>query len=203
VGHLDTIQNNMALEPYEVWIKLKPGADRQAFYDAISEKSIPLYDFKDTTEQIIEAKNDPFQLAMNGVMTLGFLISVIISFFGFLLYWILSLSGRILQLGILRAMGISFAQLIGMLIAEQALTSGAAIVIGVMTGNLTSHIFVPLFQLTFNPTTQVPPFKVTFDPRDSIQLYIIVSFMITTGLFILGYLLSRIKIHQAVKLGED
>ncbi len=203
VGHLQYIQNNLSLEPYDVWIKLKPDAERQQLYDAIAEKKIPVTNIIDTREELRKAKNDPFTLAINGVMTLGFLISVIISFFGFLLYWVLSLFGRILQLGILRAMGISFAQLIGMLITEQILTSGAAIAIGMLCGNATSHLFVPLFQIAFNPTTQVPPFQVTFDPRDSLQLYVVVTFMITVGLFILGYLLSRIKIHQAVKLGED
>jgi putative ABC transport system permease protein len=136
-------------------------------------------------------------------MTLGFLISVVISFFGFLLYWVLSLNGRVLQYGILRAMGISFMQLIGMLVTEQVLTSGAAFLIGAGIGNVTSLLFVPLFQLSFNSTTQVPPFQVMFDSTDSTRLYIIVTIMITIGLGILGYLLSRIKIHQAVKLGED
>jgi putative ABC transport system permease protein len=136
-------------------------------------------------------------------MTLGFLISVVISFFGFLLYWILSLNSRVLQYGILRAMGISFLQLIGMLLTEQILTSGAAFVLGAGIGTLTSRLFVPLFQLSFSPAQQVPPFEVTFDPSDSIRLYIIVTVMITAGLAILAYLLSRIKIHQAVKLGED
>ena len=56
---------------------------------------------------VIRSKNDPFQLAVNGVMTLGFLIAIGISFIGFLLYWLLSLYGRILQFGVLRAMGIS------------------------------------------------------------------------------------------------
>jgi putative ABC transport system permease protein len=100
-------------------------------------------------------------------------------------------------------MGISFAQLIGMLTAEQVLTSGAAVVIGGLVGSLTSKLFVQLFQISFNPATQMPPFQVTFDPNDSVQLYLIVIFMIMIGLFILGWLLSRIKIHQAIKLGED
>ncbi|WP_248925640.1 ABC transporter permease [Paenibacillus hamazuiensis] len=203
VGHLSYIQNNMALEPYNVWLKLKPEASSQELYKALEERNIPVTSLSDAKQELIKQKNDPFQLAINGVMTLGFIISIIISFFGFLLYWVLSLSGRILQFGILRAMGVSFMQLIGMLVGEQLLTSGAAVGIGVLTGSLASRLFVPMFQLSFNAATQVPPFLVTFDPRDQLQLYAIVTLMITIGLFILGYMLSRIKIHQAVKLGED
>ncbi|MFD0681695.1 MULTISPECIES: ABC transporter permease [unclassified Paenibacillus] len=203
VGHLSYIHNNMALEPYDVWLTLKPGAKSQELYDALEEKKIPVTKLNDAKQELIRSKNDPFLLAINGVMTLGFIISIVISFFGFLLYWVLSLSGRVLQFGILRAMGISFRQLIMMLIGEQLLTSGAAVAIGMLTGNLTSRFFVPMFQLSMQTSSQVPPFLVTFDPRDQLQLYIIVSIMLTVGLFILGTMLSRVKIHQAVKLGED
>lgn len=203
VAHLDFIQNNLALEPYEVWLKLVPGAHRQELFDALRARKIPILEYRDTTQELIVVRNDAFHLAMNGAMTLGFLISILISFIGFLLYWILSLSGRILQLGIFRALGISFMQLVWMLITEQLLTSGAAILIGILTGNVTSRLFVPLFQMTFNPTTQVPPFQVTFHPQDALGLYIIVTVMISLALIILSTLLSRIKIHQAVKLGED
>ncbi|TNJ68132.1 ABC transporter permease [Paenibacillus hemerocallicola] len=204
VGHLSYIQSAIALEPYQVWIDLKDEpTSKQTFNEALNAKEIPIESFIDTGYELTLAKNDPFQMAINGVMTLGFLISVVISFFGFLLYWVLSLNGRVLQYGILRAMGISFMQLIGMLVTEQVLTSGAAFLIGAGIGNVTSLLFVPLFQLSFNSTTQVPPFQVMFDSTDSTRLYIIVTIMITIGLGILGYLLSRIKIHQAVKLGED
>ena len=203
VGHLSTIKTLLAVEPYEYWFKLKPDASRVEFVKAIEEQKIYVTEYRDTIQKINDMKSDPFQLAVNGVMTLGFIISIIISFCGFLLYWILSLQGRILQIGIFRAMGISFRQLIYMLIAEQLLTSGAAILIGCLDGNLASRLFVPFFQLSFDPKTQVPPFQVIFDPKDTTSLFIIVTLMLGTGLAILAYLLSRIKIHQAVKLGED
>lgn len=203
VGHLDYIQNNLALEPYEVWIKMKDDASLQDLADDIVAKEIMVTRFEASLEDVLESRRDPFQMAMNGVMTLGFLISILICFCGFLLYWVITLFSRVLQLGIFRAMGISFPQIIGMLISEQLLTSGAAICIGVFTGHLASQYFVPLFQLSFNPTEQVPPFQVIYNATDYIQMYVIVSSMILLGLVILGYLLSRIKIHQAVKLGED
>jgi putative ABC transport system permease protein len=34
-------------------------------------------------------------------------------------------------------------------------------------------------------------------------LYITLGFMLLLGLVILGWMLSKIKIHQAIKLGED
>ena len=133
----------------------------------------------------------------------NFLISIVITFVGFLLYWVLSLLARTLQFGILRAMGISFFQLIGMLVAEQLLISGAAIGLGILNGNLTSRLFVRLFEMSFDPKTQILPFEVTFNPSDQVGLYIIVTIMMLLGIGILGLTVSRIRIHQALKLGED
>lgn len=203
VGHLSYIQNHLALEPYEVWLKLKTNADSGQLYKTLEEKGIPVTNLSDARQMLIRVKNDPFQLAINGVMTLGFLISIIISLCGFLLYWILSLYGRVQQYGILRAMGISFRHMMVMLTGEQLLTSGAAIAIGTLLGSLSSRLFVPMFQLSLQTSAQVPPFQVAFDPRDQEQLFVIVGLMLLLGLFILGSMLSRIKIHKAVKLGED
>ncbi len=203
VGHLGAIQNRLALEPYEVWLKLKEGVSGRSIYDQLAEKGVRVVSFRDANQELIASKNDPFRLAINGVMTLGFVISMMISFFGFLLFWVLTLSGRTLQYGVLRAMGIPFLQIIGMLISEQLLTSGAAVLIGVLIGNLTSDLFVPLFEMSFATAEQVPPFEIVRQLSDYLQLYGIVGFTLGIGLLILGYRLSRVRIAQALKLGEE
>lgn len=167
------------------------------------KKEVPVEEMVDANQQLIRSKNDPFRLAINGVMTLGFVISMMISFFGFLLFWVLTLAGRTLQYGILRAMGISFLQIIGMLLSEQALTSGAAVLIGVFIGNGVSDMFVPLFQLSFNASEQSPPFEIVRQLSDYLQLYSVVGFMLIIGLAVLGIRISRMKITQALKLGEE
>jgi len=203
VGHLATIQNQLALEPYEVWLKLKPGTKSQTVYDELEARKLPIMNIKDTAQDIVKSKNDPFRLAINGVMTLGFVISMVISFCGFLLFWVLTLSGRTLQYGVLRAMGIPFRQIVGMLVSEQLLTSGAAVLIGVMAGNVVSRLFVPMFEMAFNPSEQVPPFRIVYNLGDYLNLYSIVGIMLAAGLLILAYRLSRIRIAQALKLGEE
>lgn len=203
VGHLSTIQNRLAAEPYEVWLKMAEGESSQSVYDQLAVKKVPITGLRDATQELIKSKNDPFRLAINGVMTLGFVISMMICFFGFLLFWVLTLSGRTLQYGVLRAMGLPFRQIVGMLASEQALTSGAAVIIGVLIGNLTSELFVPLFELSFRTADQVPPFEITYQLSDYVQLYGIVGTMLTVGLLVLGFRLSRTRMTEALKLGEE
>lgn len=203
VGHLPRIQVQIALEPYDVWIKLKPEVTTAQFYEGLTASKLPITSIVNTREELIKAKNDPFLMALNGILTLGFVLSILVSFIGFLLYWVLSLRGRTLQNGILRAIGLSLRQLIGMLGIEQLLTSGVAVLIGILVGNVASLLYVPNFQIAFNPSSLVPPFKVMFDSSDLMRIYILVGFMLLFGLGILAYMLSRLRIHQAIKLGED
>jgi putative ABC transport system permease protein len=203
VANLSYIQDHIALEPYEVWLKLDKGIKSSEVYDNIREKGLPILTLRDAGQQVIEARNNPSQLAINGSMTLGFIISGIICFLGFLLYWVLSLSARTLQFGILRGMGLSLKHLILMMVWEQLLTSGAAMVIGIFIGLGASRMFVPLFQMAYSAVSQVPPFRVISYASDRIRIYILMACTLGLGLIILGYLLSRIKIHQAIKLGED
>lgn len=203
VGHLNTIQNRLAIEPYDVWLKLAEGANSQYVYDQLAENKVSVTDLKDTTQEAVRSANDPLRLAINGVMTLGFVISMFICLFGFLLFWMLTLSGRLLQYGVYRAMGMPFRQVVGMLISEQVLTSGAAVLIGVMIGNFTSERFIPLFELSFSTADQVPPFEITYQLSDYLQLYAIIGSMLIFGLLILGFRLSRAQIAQSLRLGEE
>ncbi|MHA6482975.1 ABC transporter permease [Paenibacillus sp. strain BS8-2] len=203
VGHLPRIQVQLALEPYDVWLKLDPDVSTAEVYNGIEENKLSVSSIVNTREQLIKAKNDPFLLALNGVLTLGFVLAILVSFIGFLLYWVLSLRGRTLQNGILRAIGLSVRNLIAMLAAEQILTSGVAVLLGVIVGNVASWLYVPNFQIAFNPSSLVPPFMVKFEAADYMRIYIMVGLMLLIGLGILAYMLSRLRIHQALKLGED
>jgi putative ABC transport system permease protein len=62
---------------------------------------------------------------------------------------------------------------------------------------------VPLFQLSFDPGRIVPPFEVVSGGTDIVRLAVATCFMLAAALVILGWLLKRMNIYQAVKLGED
>ncbi|MDP4095020.1 MAG: ABC transporter permease, partial [Bacillota bacterium] len=203
VTNLQYVQDHVSIEPYNVWLKLKPGATTKQVYDSITKNRLVISDINNAGQKIIELKNDPFQLGINGALTLGFVMSGFICFFGFLLYWILSIKSRTLQFGIFRAMGLSTRSLISMIAFEQIITSFAAFAAGIFIGLVTSRIFVPFFQLAFDSYTQVPPFKVVAYAGDRTKIYILIGLAMAICISALGYIMTRIKINQAIKLGED
>ncbi|MNL79102.1 hypothetical protein D3C87_2056330 [compost metagenome] len=50
---------------------------------------------------------------------------------------------------------------------------------------------------------QVPPFRVVFEGRDTLQLYLVTIVMMATGAMLLLFHIRRLRVHQAVKLGEE
>lgn len=203
VMNYDYVNVQTSIEPYQVWFKLKDGTSTEEFYNSIDEAGITPTSLESASQQLIEKKNDPMLQGMNGALTLGFIIIMIMCIIGFLIYWILSIKSRTLQFGILRAMGMKFREIISMIVYEQVLVSGVAIFAAIFIGGATSDLFVPLFQSIFDATQSVPPFAVIPERSDYIKLYIVIGAMLLTAFIVLGRLIKKIKISQALKLGED
>lgn len=100
-------------------------------------------------------------------------------------------------------MGISLPKIITMLITEQIFTSGIACLLGMIIGGVTSLIYVPLFKLSLNIEQMMPPFAAVSDASDEMKIYIFTAIMLIVGSAILIGFLRKIKIDQAIKLGED
>jgi putative ABC transport system permease protein len=203
IVNLDYVYDQVPLIPYEVWMKMEEGAKLTPLVKTLNEKGIELASIKDVRNELIVQQKHPARGGVFGILSLGFLVSVIISLIGYVLYWFFNLSGRVVQFGVLRAMGLSRRQLTGMLLLEQGFTAGLSIVLGIGIGKLASYLFLPFLQTTENIQTRIPPFRVVFDSKDTLQLYMVVAVMMLTGAFLLFMHIRRLKVHQAVKLGEE
>ena len=203
ITNLSYAQELYHLKPYDIWLKLKPGASVEQVYKNIQKKNLKIDKITNSLQEISEKKNEPNTLTINGSLTLGFIVSGIVCFLGFLIYWILSIKSRTLQFGIFRAMGLPVKKLIGMAVFEQLLISAVASVIGTLIGLVASRLFVPFFQIAIDAKSQVPPFRVSSNSGDRLEIYLIVGFMLLLCMFIIGFILTRIKANQAIKLGEE
>ncbi len=190
-------------QPYQIWIKLTDGATSQQLYADIEAKNIKLQRIIDSSQLLIEEKTDPELQGMNGALTLGFVVIMLMTVIGFLIYWIISIRSRTLQFGVLRAMGVTFKEIIATLGYEQLLVSVASIAAGFVLGGVASDIFIPLFRTMYDANNQIPPFIVRGDGGDYIKMYIIIAIMLVGGFSILGGIIKRININKALKLGED
>jgi len=206
IVNLGYLQLRWGMRPYQVWMNTNT-PNNHFFYEFIDNYSgaMPLVftQFHDTSASLIAARSDPIIQGTNGVLTISFLKILIICFTGFLIYWILSIRSRILQFGIFRAMGMSMRSILGLLFNEQILITLTALVIGVVIGEVSSSLFVPLVQISYTAANQVIPILIVMEANDYASIYIVLGTMVALCMVILGGYISKIKIDQALKLGED
>lgn len=203
VANLSYLHAGLALEPYEVWMKLAPGASASDVYRALADAGVPLLAAESADAKLVTARNDPLLQGTNGALTLGFTVTLLVAAIGFLIHWIIAMQSRTLQFGVFRAMGLSRTRVVGMIAWEQLLVSGAAVACGVAVGGAAGDLFVPLLQLSASAAEQVPPFHVTSDPADYVRLFAVAGAFLAVGLAVLTAIAFRIRIAQAIKLGEE
>lgn len=204
IGNFEHLLSQMPIQPYQIWVKAREDATSAALYEElITASGNTILTSRNARQEVITLKNDPMLQGLNGSLTMGFIVTMSVSAIGFVIYWVLSIQGRVLQFGIFRAVGMRMRQIIGMLIGEQILISFVAILAGIVIGGITCDLFVPLLQIAYATAAQVPPFQVVASPEDYNRIYLIVGCMLAGGFAILGVLISKINISQALKLGED
>ena len=201
VANLSQLQAQWGVTPYEVW--MKTDGSSQFIYDFAQENGVEYLTFKDVAEQLVEKKNDPIFQGTNGILTVGFIVVLLLCMVGFLIYWVLSIRSRALQFGIFRAMGMSMREILTMLINEHFYISALSIAVGVFVGELTSRLYMPLIQMAYAASDSSLPLRVVSEAGDLGRILLIVGVLLAVCLTVLGTLISRMKIAQALKLGED
>ena len=72
-----------------------------------------------------------------------------------------------------------------------------------LVGILASKFFVPLIQLGYSAGQNILPLKIASEGSDFARLFVVIGAMLVICIVILCVLISKIKIAQALKLGED
>lgn len=201
VAHLSHLQSAWGVKPYQIWIDAEDST--QFIYDYAAQTDTQYMLFRDSAAQLINLKNDPIFQGTNGILTIGFVCILLLCSIGFLIYWILSIQSRTLQFGIFRAMGMTVREVFAMLICEQIFITGVSLGAGVLVGILTSKLFVPLVQIAYSSADQVIPIEIISKGSDFVRLFAVIGAVILICMGILIALVSKIKISQALKLGED
>ena len=119
------------------------------------------------------------------------------------MYWILSIRQRTLQFGIYRAMGMRMREILTMLLNEQLCISVLSIAVGAAVGHLAAKLYMPLIQIAYASSDSYLPLRTSVDVSDTLRLLVIVAVMLIACMAILFTIIRRMKIAQALKLGED
>jgi putative ABC transport system permease protein len=190
------------LQPYDVWLSTSPEADTGAILQGLFNLGVPVPRHLDARQTLSEVYAQPNRQGMLGMLSVGFLAALLLTAIGFFLNAIFSLRERTLLLGVLRAIGLSARQMGAALALEQILLLLVGLGAGTGIAALTSYLFIPHLPVTFGSHPGTPPFQLEIAWGDIRQVYLIFSLMLLAAVTLTVASLRRMKIFQAVKLGE-
>lgn len=203
IANLDTIYEGLGgTYPYNVWLATEPGVDSAAIVEGVRQLGLAVIGSQDARAIILEEQSRPERQGLFGLLSVGFLAAAALTVLGFLVYAVVSFQRRFIELGMLRAIGLSVAQMAAYLTGEQALLILTGLGLGSALGLLASTIFIPYFQVGGDKTALVPPFVVQIAWQQLSTIVLIFGAMFVIAVAILFVLLIRMKIFEAVKLGE-
>jgi putative ABC transport system permease protein len=102
----------------------------------------------------------------------------------------------------LRALGLSVRQMAALLAGEQLALVATGLVGGTLLGWLSGKMFIPFLQVRGGRHPLTPPYVVQIAWGDVAIVYVIFGLMFVIAAVVLLSLLRRMRVFEAVKLGE-
>ena len=203
VANLDHIHNALGgTYPYDVWLATDASAGSAAIVDGVRDLGLVVVSARDAREMITAEQTRPERQGLFGLLSVGFIAAAALTVLGFLVYAVVSFQRRFIELGMLRAIGLSTRQMAAYLAGELAVLILTGVSLGAALGVWASTLFIPYFQVGSDKTALVPPFVVQVAWQQLGVILIIFGAMFILAVVVLGILLARMRVFEAVKLGE-
>jgi putative ABC transport system permease protein len=221
VGDLDHFFTQAGrVYPYEVWFKTHPNADQRHIVATVrgltalldpgvdpagvveDGLNVLVTDWESAPLEILAQQRRPERQGLFGLLSVGFIASALLTVLGFFLYALASFRRRFIELGVLRAVGLSMKQMTVLLAWELAALILVGMVAGTALGVWVSAWFIPYLQVGVEASSHYPPFVVAIAWPAIMRIYLLFAILFLAALAGLTILLLRMKIFQAVKLGE-
>jgi putative ABC transport system permease protein len=203
VGNLDTLfEFAGGTYPYDVWLRVSPDADYEAVVQNANERGLGIFRWDAPLLDVAVDQRQPERQGLFGVLSVGFIAAIFLTVLGFFLYSFFSFRRRFVELGVLRAIGLSSRQMTRFLAWELIFLIVIGIVVGTSLGIGVSHLFIPYLQTSQGLIAQYPSFLVQISWEPLIPIYGIYAVLFLLALGVLVFLMLRMRIFEAIKLGE-
>ncbi len=188
---------------YDVLLKPAPGADIEKLVEAISERGFKVEEYDAANDLIAAQMARPERVGFVGLLSLGFVAATGLTMLALLLYSLFSFRRRMVEIGVLRAAGLSVGQMVWLLGFELCFLTIASAFAGIVIGVGAARLFVPFYQLGNTVEARTPPFEVVIAWGEIGRLILVLAIMLLITLLATTAMLRRLRIYEAVKLGQE
>lgn len=189
--------------PYDVWLRTAHEADPDQIVRGINGMRIAVVRTQDARTTLAQMLVAPSRQGTLGLLSIGFLAAMCLSIIGFLLHALFSFQERFVQLGVLRALGLSVRQMGFYLALEQFLSILTGLLAGTGIAVLTAYLFIPRLPTGFDTQLLALPSVVEIAWKPIFWIQITFGAALIAGIGLTLWLLIQKQVFQAVKLGEN
>ena len=201
VGDLDYLFEQAGGQfPYGVWLSTTDDADLNKL--ANEELTVLQARWSAPGLAIRAEQQLPERQGLFGLLSIGFSAAAVLTVLGFLLYALFSFRRRFIEFGVLRAVGLSANQMSAFLGWELALLIVMGGALGTLLGRWVSTFFIPFLQIGVDEMSRIPPYVVDIAWSQIFQIYALFGALFVVAFVALVVMLRRMRIFEAVKLGE-
>lgn len=203
VANLNYIFDQMGgTYPYDVWIARDPEANLDDIVQGTRAQGFTVIDAYDTATMIRDEQMHPRRQGLFGLLSVGFIASGLLTLLGFLLAALINARRRAIELGVLRALGMSGLQVGITLTIEQCVLVASGLAAGTGIGLLVAKVVVPLYQVGAGKYPGTPAYPPVIAWNDVAIMYVVFGGALLVTLLALALILSRMQLFVAVKLGD-
>jgi putative ABC transport system permease protein len=203
VGNLQYLFQQAGGEyPYNVLLKTSANVTNEQINSGMDSIGLKGSVSSDTRTQISNEQTKPNRQGLFGILTVGFIAAALLTVLSFLLYAFFSFRRRFIEFGVLQAIGLSPVQMTAFLASELGFLILLGTGIGTALGIGISRVFIPYMQLGSDAASQIPPYQVIIAWPTIFKIYGLMGVLFVVALTVLVGLLMKMKIFQAIKLGE-
>jgi len=203
IANIDYLFTYLGSQPYDVWAKLAPGARPEEVVNELVSRDVPVVRWESFEQVASQRREDVTRVGVLGLLSAGFVVAAFLTTLNLFQFSYLSFRQRLQQLGILRAVGLSLRQLIGMYLVEQIILVLLGIAAGTVVAVGAGLLYIPFLQIKAGQHAGIPPFAIVIAWNDIFTLYLVLILFFLASLPPSLWLLSRVRIHEAIKFGEE
>ncbi len=146
---------------------------------------------------------DPLVAASwEGILFLSFGAVVLLTGLGFAVYATMAAQARALEFAILRTMGFSSRQVLGLVSFEQLFVIVAGVAVGTVLGLPLGRLMIGYLGVTESGGEPVPPLVSQVSWQAVVTVYLVFAAVFGATVAGLGAVYSRLALHRALRIGE-
>ena len=202
-GYLRILPLATPLEPTEFWVGLQGGAYKAQTIEALREVLPPYTAVRDREAMATRAEGNPMSggawqgLALLAAATLGGVATL-----GFGLYAGLAVKRARLELGVLRALGLSRWRVGMMLALEGLVVAVVGLGVGAVMGAWVGRWALGYLDVTAGGRPLVPPIDLALDRGVAALAYAEVALAAVVAILLALVLATRLRLHEVLRVEE-